>query len=572
LWSDTVWVFVDYNDAGTMKRLPLLPGATLTATSAPGVGRIIQYSENTKGVWVVGNAKSVDNSSGSFSATVKLHTATATVVGACAYASNYPPVGEYISATHLSFTGTPVYNLVLKNTENETIYRTSGADYDIPGGYTLASFTDATGAPRIIKCMPPATYILQASASDFCAGSEGVQFALSGTESERDYQLYRNDSPVGEVLDGTGSATTFTGSFNEAGLYTARTIADGLYCAIAMSRPREVYKNPLPDDPDVFGDTRDCPGTVTLSASSPGALIDWYVAADAASSFYTEASYTTPEIEESTTYYVQARFENTGCLSSARIPVLAEVNMAGCCDLPGVTGVTFAEFNPCASAPYGSTWTLTDDRDQKTYKVKYMADDRYWMVQDLKFGDKCPNNASIGSSTSDVKTRVNNSGTYYGSCSDIGRSTAPSCRGYFYNWAAAVNHSGAYKGGTYTGCTAKNANNCQGICPAGWHVPAAEEMTVTLAAFATVYGSKSLSVNNTKTQFETCVVGREIGPSSGSGIGRNTWSYLWTSTRLTTKTAVYVQSTDTADYMPTEDHLSCCWADDGMPVRCIRNL
>jgi hypothetical protein len=33
LWSDTVWVFVDYNNKGVMTRLPLLTGATLTATS-----------------------------------------------------------------------------------------------------------------------------------------------------------------------------------------------------------------------------------------------------------------------------------------------------------------------------------------------------------------------------------------------------------------------------------------------------------------------------------------------------------------------------------------------------------
>jgi hypothetical protein len=103
LWSDSVWVFVDYNAGGTMKRLPLSAGATLTATSAPGMGRVIQYSDNKQGVWVVGNARSA----GSFSATVKLLTATATIAGACVYASNYPPVGEYKSATKISFTGTP---------------------------------------------------------------------------------------------------------------------------------------------------------------------------------------------------------------------------------------------------------------------------------------------------------------------------------------------------------------------------------------------------------------------------------------------------------------------------------
>jgi hypothetical protein len=35
LWLDSAWVFVDYNNNGVMKRLPLAAGAILTATSAP---------------------------------------------------------------------------------------------------------------------------------------------------------------------------------------------------------------------------------------------------------------------------------------------------------------------------------------------------------------------------------------------------------------------------------------------------------------------------------------------------------------------------------------------------------
>jgi hypothetical protein len=144
VWLDSVWVFVDYNDAGVMKRLPLKSGATLTTTSAPGVGRVIQYSDNDKGVWVVGNAKSEGNSSGSFSATVKLLTATAT--GACVYASNYPPVAEYLTAQTIKFTGTPPYDLVLSSGTT-----TAYSDYNLLTGQTLVSFTDKTGVPGIIK-------------------------------------------------------------------------------------------------------------------------------------------------------------------------------------------------------------------------------------------------------------------------------------------------------------------------------------------------------------------------------------------------------------------------------------
>ena len=147
VWSDSVWVFVDYNDAGVMKRLPLLLGATLTATSAPDVGKVIEVSGNDKGVWVIGNARSA--SAGSFSATVQLLTTTTTATGVCAYASNYPPVAEYLTAGTLKFTGTPPYDLVLSTGPDKTY-----GNYNLLPDQTLDTFTDKTGAPGIINCIP----------------------------------------------------------------------------------------------------------------------------------------------------------------------------------------------------------------------------------------------------------------------------------------------------------------------------------------------------------------------------------------------------------------------------------
>ncbi|MDR2449350.1 MAG: hypothetical protein LBD52_05250 [Prevotellaceae bacterium] len=161
LWSDSVWVFVDYNNAGKMERLPLLPGATLTATSAPGAGRVIEEPGNDQGVWVVGNARTMN----SFSATVQLLTATADFPGACAYASNYPPVGEYAAVNKIKFTGTPEYDIVLKHSNGTTDTLQSGKTFLVPDGYTLQSFSDKTGAPGIIKCLPSATHELKVSAS-----------------------------------------------------------------------------------------------------------------------------------------------------------------------------------------------------------------------------------------------------------------------------------------------------------------------------------------------------------------------------------------------------------------------
>jgi hypothetical protein len=145
-----------------MERLPVT-NATVSA------GVVEKISGNDTGVRLIGNARSA----GSFSATVQLLTEIKDIVGACAYASNYPPVVEFITSTRLEFTGTPMYNLVLKhqNNETDTIYRVSGAIYDLPENYSLVSFTDKTGAPGIIVAHAVDTPPYAASAQTWTFGS-----------------------------------------------------------------------------------------------------------------------------------------------------------------------------------------------------------------------------------------------------------------------------------------------------------------------------------------------------------------------------------------------------------------
>jgi uncharacterized protein (TIGR02145 family) len=154
------------------------------------------------------------------------------------------------------------------------------------------------------------------------------------------------------------------------------------------------------------------------------------------------------------------------------------------CHDPGATEVTFAKFNPCAGAPYGSTYTLTDDRDGKPYKVKYTPDGRWWMVQDLAFGEKCETKSSLGNLT--TAGNITTSGTYYGGCYKINFAGA----GYGYNNTAAMNYgTGATPSdytcsGTYSGYENGYPATCRGICPEGWHIPTKDEITVMFEPFA----------------------------------------------------------------------------------------
>jgi hypothetical protein len=216
LWSDTVWVFVDYNNAGKMERLPLLPGATLTDTSAPGEGKVIEVENNDRGVWVVGNARSA----GSFTATVKLLTATADLAGACVYASNYPPVAEYVSPTQISFTGTTPYTVVLEDSGGGTITQLTGNLYVFSSDYTVKSFTDKTGASGLIKCLPPdSPTVFDAT---FCYGLPGqLQAAASGNATI----VWYDALTAGNLLY-SGNVLPLTPLYNNTTQYYAQAVSE----------------------------------------------------------------------------------------------------------------------------------------------------------------------------------------------------------------------------------------------------------------------------------------------------------------------------------------------------------
>jgi uncharacterized protein (TIGR02145 family) len=263
VWVDSVWVFVDYNKNGVMERLPV-SGATATA------GTVTKISGNDKGVWVAGNARTND----SFSAKVELFTEIKDVAGACAYASNYPPVGEYTSADKIEFTGTPGYDLVFVGGATT---HTESNPYTVPDGYTIQSFTDKTGAPGIINCMPSATYNLTVSATAYCAGSS-VTFALSNTTPGQTYRLYRGADAVG-VMTGTGNPATFTGVLTGAGTYTAHAVAEKGYCAAVMTGVHTVSEIPLPSAATVtrVSAATVCQGTnvVFRASGTAGSTYTW---------------------------------------------------------------------------------------------------------------------------------------------------------------------------------------------------------------------------------------------------------------------------------------------------------
>lgn len=140
----------------------------------------------------------------------------------------------------------------------------------------------------------------------------------------------------------------------------------------------------------------------------------------------------------------------------------------------------------------GSTVTLRDERDNKTYRVRKFADNNCWMIDNLAYGGGVDGKGDycLGRTTEDWRTAVNaeavqaqaktglngRKALYVGDCLDPAKGNDNACAngsitkcGYLYNWAAATQDPTAY---AYN--MAESMEPIEGICPKGWQLPTVE--------------------------------------------------------------------------------------------------
>jgi uncharacterized protein (TIGR02145 family) len=164
---------------------------------------------------------------------------------------------------------------------------------------------------------------------------------------------------------------------------------------------------------------------------------------------------------------------------------------------PGATA-TFVEFCPAPGVATGATWTLTDERDSKTYRVVKMPDNRVWMAQNLNYQSGLTwtpeaDHPSIvpGYFTPDLIGRF-----WCPGAASTTISTLDGCNiwgGALYTWETVVSLDGLVTGGTWTnvavyGNTSNHGRKSsgsdeiggRGICPPGWHVPTTAEWGTVL--------------------------------------------------------------------------------------------
>jgi len=175
-----------------------------------------------------------------------------------------------------------------------------------------------------------------------CSGGDPAAITLStvpsGGAGTFSYQWYFQNGivtcPTGTSITGWTSIASANSSTYDppSGLTGSRTYAVQVNatgtpdCGVATwsTGCRQVTVTPLPTVTSSSGAARCGPGTLTLSATASGGVINWYASAVSTTILGTGNAFITPPISLTTTYYAEA-FQS-GCPSATRTAVVATIN------------------------------------------------------------------------------------------------------------------------------------------------------------------------------------------------------------------------------------------------------
>ena len=164
-----------------------------------------------------------------------------------------------------------------------------------------------------------------------CAGT-GVPLTAANGGTGATYQFLLDGQPIAGTTGATYTAT-------QSGAYTVRTTVGA--CE-ALSTAVTVTITPAPAAPTATGAARCGTGTVVLTAAGAptGGTYRWYTQATGGTPIAgaTAATYTTPALSATTTYYVAV---SSGSCASPRVAVVATVNAAATPTLTAGGPVTF---------------------------------------------------------------------------------------------------------------------------------------------------------------------------------------------------------------------------------------
>lgn len=199
-----------------------------------------------------------------------------------------------------------------------TVYETSGTTYADARTYSIQAATDLYGgcSPEVIATTNAwyavgvgAAYVATPVAASFTANSTS-SCTLPFTVTFNNTSV--NGSTASWHFGDGGSSTTYSPSYtyNAAGTYTVTMSVASACGTDSTFHTSYIVINPpaAPTASSVSSCTS--PASFTLNATG-GGTINWYANASGGTSLHTGASYTTPSLSTTTTYYVESQTPGT---------------------------------------------------------------------------------------------------------------------------------------------------------------------------------------------------------------------------------------------------------------------
>ena len=196
-----------------------------------------------------------------------------------------------------------------------------------------------------------------------------------------------------------------------------------------------------------------------------------------------------------------------------------------------ITMQNFTQSN-CNAMTVGQVVSLTDSRNNQTYQVKKMQDNKCWMVDNLKYAGEANtdlanvdgtyglvyNNESSKYNTVDgtsTQSTENFDKAFYNNpmsnsyCYGTSIQSSYTKCGYLYNWYAATAGTGTY-------ATSTQGTNVSGsICPTGWRLPSAVSDGSTATGNGISYTAADFPVLNASMNAGSLTTGSSTGYPAG---------------------------------------------------------
>ena len=377
---------------------------------------------------------------------------------------------------------------------------------------------------------------------DSCSGTKytaGSTWTINQTSTTNSLNLYamwnRNSYNVKVNFAGSGVSSV---SFTASG-YTTRTVSSSGGTASLMYGVQY---------------------TTTMNFSSGNEFSSWALNSSSygtLSSTSTNPTYFTPNTSSNS-----AIITATGKASAVTFDQ-AFAN-AGKSKQSGYYKMQDASSSICSAVTQGQTGRLIDTRDSNVYYVGKLADNKCWMLDNLRLGST----STIALTTANSNTKSNFT-LPAGITSSFNSYTAAQINVAYKNNTTTSYGSGSGKIGVYYNYCAVSAGTVcayeyfdkasYDICPKGWRMPTGGSS----GEYQALYTAYSSNPTNFKDALSTPLSG-DFYNSSQRSLGSN--GYFWSSTNNgSTDFAMYGLYVDSSDVNPRYSH----GRDGGYSVRCV---